>query len=268
MKLAAVAFAAALALQAQPKKLVNAQIETRPATGGLDSVVQSLAAAQPQPSWIGWTAPAGRGRNFGCDNYWRDHEIAVSGGVVHLEPPAEVLVLMRVSGGEIGQIRTLAPDCDMDAGGVPFRWLTGVRPDDSVAFLARIARDRTRHSDSAVHAIGLHAGPAADAALESFLASGEPEPLRLRAIQWIGSTRGSRGLAVAQKVLASDPSARVRRAAVSALRQVPDGQGIPVLIQLAKSSADPEVRKQAVTSLGQSRDPRAVGYLEELLRGR
>jgi hypothetical protein len=268
MKLAAIALAAAMALAAQPKKLANAQLETRSAAAGLDSVVQSLLASQPQPAWVGWTAPAGRGRNFGCDGYWRDHEIASAGGVVHLEPPAEVMVLARVLGGEISRLRALAPDCEMDAGGVPFRWLTGVRPDDSVAWLARIARARTHHSGDAVHAIGLHAGAAADAALESFVAADQPEALRLRGIQWIGSTRGSRGAAIAQKLLASDPSARVRRAAVSSLRHLPDGQGIPLLIDLVKTGKDAEVRRQAMTSLGQSRDPRAMAFLEEVLRGR
>ena len=48
---------AAISLAAQPKLLVNAQVDTRSAAAGLESQFKSLLSAQPQPSWIGsrWT---------------------------------------------------------------------------------------------------------------------------------------------------------------------------------------------------------------------
>src|SRR5262245_21105443 len=125
----------ALPVAAQPKKLVNALVDSRSASAGLESAFRALLTAQPQPAWIGYTVPAARGRQFGCDFYWRDGEFTVAGGTVHLEPPSEALVLYRVDGNQVGKIRTLAPDCDIDAGGAPLHWLTGVRPADSVALL-------------------------------------------------------------------------------------------------------------------------------------
>ena len=131
---------AALPLTAQPKRLVDAQVQTRAVSGSLDQQIQSLQSVQPQPAWAAYVVPAARGRNFGCDGYWRDNEFAVAGGVVHLEPPQEVMVLFRFNNNQVSQIRTLAPDCDISAGGAPFYWLTGVQPADSVATLSGFVR--------------------------------------------------------------------------------------------------------------------------------
>src|SRR5205823_676255 len=121
-----------LPLAAQPKRLIDAQVQTRAVSGSLDQQIQSLQTVQPQPAWAAYMVPAARGRNFGCDGYWRDNEFTVAGGVVHLEPPEEVMVLFRFNNNQVSQIRTLAPDCDISAGGAPFYWLTGVQSADSI----------------------------------------------------------------------------------------------------------------------------------------
>src|SRR5438552_18546316 len=128
MRTALLLMAAALPMAAQPKKLVNAQVDTRSASAGLESTFRALLTAQPQPAWIGYTVPASRGRHFACDSYWRDGEFTVAGGRVHLAPPSEALVLYRVDAGQAGKSRTLAPDCGIDAGGVPLHSLTDSRP--------------------------------------------------------------------------------------------------------------------------------------------
>ena len=102
MRTALVLLAAALAAAAQPKKLVNAQVDTRSASAGLESVFRQLMTAQPQPAWIAYTVPAARGRQFGCDSYWRDGEFTVAGGTVHLEPPNEALVQVQRDGQASG----------------------------------------------------------------------------------------------------------------------------------------------------------------------
>ena len=45
--------APALPLAAQPKLLVNAQVDTRSAAAGLEQTFRPLVTAQPQPAWIG-----------------------------------------------------------------------------------------------------------------------------------------------------------------------------------------------------------------------
>src|SRR4029077_4718837 len=154
MRTALLLLAAALSAAAQPKKLVNAQLDTRSAAAGLEGVFRQLMTAQPQPAWIAYTVPAARGRQFGCDSYWRDGEFTVAGATVHLEPPSEALVLYRVDANQVGKIRTLAPDCDIDAGGVPVHWLTDVRPAGGVGLLGTL---------SAINAIGISTDTAAGA---------------------------------------------------------------------------------------------------------
>jgi hypothetical protein len=81
MKRAIWVLAAALPLAAQPKLLVNAQTDTRSAAAGLEREYRTLLASQPQPAWIGYTVPAVRTGNLGCD-YVRDSY--ATAGVVHL----------------------------------------------------------------------------------------------------------------------------------------------------------------------------------------
>ena len=74
---------AALPLAAQPKLLVNAKLDTRPAAAGLEQTFRPLVTAQPQPAWIAYSVPSTR-VNMGCD-YVRDGWSQP--GVIHLEPP-------------------------------------------------------------------------------------------------------------------------------------------------------------------------------------
>ena len=250
MRTALLLLAAVLPTAAQPKKLVNAQLDTRSASAGLEGVFRQLTTAQPQPAWIAYTVPAARGRQFGCDSYWRDGEFTVAGGTVHLEPPSEVLVLYRVDANQVGKIRTLAPDCDIDAGGVPVHWLTDVRPAESVALLATFA---------AMNAIGLHADPAADAALDNFVAPGQPESVRQKAVFWL------RGFEALKKVLANDPSDRVRDRAVQALARSKEPMAIDLVIATARNDHSPRVRGQALFALTRQAGMKAVGPIQQAI---
>jgi hypothetical protein len=245
--------AAALPLGAQPKLLLNAQVDTRSAAAGLDRVFRSLPSSAAY--WVGYSVPAVRTANLGCD-YVRDG--AGVQGVVHLEPPDQAVILLHVESGGVGKIRALSPYCEIDAGGAPVHWLTDVNPAESVALLATFTPD-------CIFAIAVHSDPAADTALERFVAPGQPQSLRLRTVSLLGSARGRRGLDLLNGLIANDADAQVRQRAVAALSSVADGAGIPALIQLAKTTKDAAVRKQAMNSLGQSRDPRAVSFFEDIL---
>jgi hypothetical protein len=250
---------------AQPKKLVNAQVDSRSASAGLESAFRSLQSAQPQPAWVAYTVPAARGRQFGCDSYSRDGDFTVSGGTVHLEPRAEVLVLFRIEGGQVGKIRTLAPDCDIDAGGVPVHWLTDVRPADSVAFLTTFVTGPQVSVNSAMSAIGMHADPAADAALERFVAPEQPEQVRQKAAFWLGATRSRRGFEALKKVLQNDASDRVRDRAVQALALSKEPEAIDLVIATAHNDRSPRVRGQALFWLAHQAGTKAVGPIREAI---
>ena len=118
-------------LAAQPKLLVNAKLDTR-SGAALQREVQTLATTQPQPAWIMYSVPSVRTYNLGCD-YVRDG--AGAAGVVHLEPPDHALILFRVDGNAVTRVRSLSPNCEIDAGDVPVHWLTDVQPADSIALL-------------------------------------------------------------------------------------------------------------------------------------
>src|SRR5450631_2117310 len=172
--------ALALPLAAQPKLLVNAKVETRSAAAGLEQAFRPLVAAQPQPAWIAYSVPSTR-VNMGCD-YVRDGWSQP--GVIHLEPPDHAVILFRVDAGAVERIRTLSPDCEIDAGDLPVHWLADVKPAESVALLDTFATQRERFMEGAMSAIASHSDPAADAALLRYLAPGQPESVRLRVVGW------------------------------------------------------------------------------------
>ena len=250
---------AALSLTAQPKLLVNAQVDRVSAASGLAGAFRALVAASPQAAWIGYNVPSLRSGNLGCD-YVRDG--GASAGVVHLEPPDNAVILFRIEGNAVGRIRALSPYCEIDAGNLPVHWITDVKAGESVALLATFALDSGPTGDGAVSALAVHGDPAAGTALDRFLTTEQPEWLRLRIV----SRLAPRGIDVLKRLISTDSSENVRRRAVSALTSVPEGAGIPVLIELVKTSQDAAIRKQAMNSLQQSRDPRALVFFEEVLK--
>jgi HEAT repeats len=249
---------AALTAAAQPKLLINAQVDTRAAAAGLEREFQSLLAAQPQPAWIGYEVPSVRAYNLGCDYVSPGGRTAP--GVVHLEPPDQAVMLFRIVAGAVDRIRVLSPDCEIDAGGVPVHWLTGVRASESVALLATIDRNQ------AVMAIAMHADPAADAALEKLVAGTETDAVRRRAAFWIGAARGRHGLDVIKQLLATDSSPAVRERAILGVSESREPEAVDLLISTARQDREARVRRQAMNAIGRSHDPRARAFLENMLR--
>ena len=153
MKLAAL-FAAAVSLVAQQPRISNARVETRAVTGGLEATFRSILSAQETPAWVGYAEPIIRSDGSGkrqswCD--WPEH----GPRTVKLEGPTDLVVLYRVENHQIGEIRTFAPECDLDAGGLPFLWLTGVTAPESIRFLLSNAKT---HATRCAHVGSRHIG--------------------------------------------------------------------------------------------------------------
>jgi HEAT repeat protein len=237
---------AAMPLMAQPKLLVNAKVDTRSAAGGLEHEFQALLTAQPQPAWVGYDVPAVRGAEMGCE-YVRDGY--GTAGIIHLEPPDHAVILFRVEGNTVGKLRSLSPDCEIDAGGLAVHWLTEVAPAQSVALLATYVPQRELDSNGALSAIAAHADAAADPVLDRYLASGQPEWMRRRAASLEGSQRGAHGVEVLKNVIANDPSESVKQGAISGLARNKDPEALQLLIATARSDRDPRTRGQAISSL-------------------
>jgi hypothetical protein len=217
---------------------------------------------QPQPAWVGYTVPAVPGHEQNC-NY---NEGMRPPGPVHLEPPDRVQILFRIQDNQVTKIRAISGDCQLDADGVPLRWMRDVRPAESVAFLASfVTADSDHIRDGAVTAIALHADAAADEALERFAAAGQPEPLREKAVFWLGAARGRCGYGVLRRIVAEDASDRIREKAIFALSISKEPQAVDTMIAVARNDASAHVRGQALFWLAQKAGKKAVGAISDAI---
>jgi hypothetical protein len=183
--------AISLPLAGQPKLLVNATVDTRPVSAGLDQEFRKLVAAAAQPQWIGYNVPATRTTRLGCD---------YSNGVVHLEPPEQAVILFRLEAGAVDQIRAVSADCEIDAGGITVHWLTGVNPIESAELLRSFALARgQRLQRQAISALAT----ASDGvpALIQIVKTAPDLALRKQAMSSLQQSRDSRAVAFFEDVL-------------------------------------------------------------------
>jgi HEAT repeat protein len=265
----------------------NARLEKKALASPLAAEVKAWAAKAEQPQWLGYAVPQiGRGRAMCCGDYdgsWRNGcghcRLEERGNGMNmtskeeadatkLEAPRSIAVLFRASNKQVMKIRVVSMDCSVDAGGLPFIWLSGVKPSESVALLEAFvqgsdfdSRDDEHVSHGAVTAIALHADPAADRALESFTRSSEPESLRKQTAFWLGAAREKAGLAVLEKMARSDPSSEVRAQVTFALSASHEQGAVEEMIRMAHNDQSSHVRGQALFWLAQKAGQKAVGAI-------
>ncbi|MCX6593932.1 MAG: HEAT repeat domain-containing protein [Acidobacteria bacterium] len=272
------------ALWAQEPAITNAQRQNLAATGGLTAQLRQLAARQSGPAWIGYTVAKIPGEHNSCcwDNQGRGCGLegnkttggpVARPGPVQLEGPTHVSILLRAEQGKIQKVRSFAIDCPLDGGGLPLYWLTGVAADQSVEVLVGLVAEdgatgeRTKAvGDSAVHAIAMHAGPAAAAALDKMALSSPSEKIRRSALFWLANSRGRPGYLTVARASREDPSDKVREHAVFALTQSAEPEAMPAIIRVAKEDKVPHVRGQALFWLAQRASRQvATGAITEAL---
>jgi hypothetical protein len=218
--------------------------------------------AQTQPAWVGYTVPTVAGHEQTC-NYGDGYSHGVRPpGPVHLEPPEQAQIMFRIQGNHIGKIRIISGDCQLDADGVPLRWIRDVRPAESISFLSTfVTLDSDHIRDGAVAAIAMHADATADEALERFAAAGQPESLREKAVFWMGEARGRRGYENLRRIVSEDASDHVREKAIFALSISKEPQAVDTMIAVAHNDASSHVRGQALFWLAQKAGKKAVGAI-------
>ena len=242
MKTAILLLSLSITVQAQPQRLRNARVETRKAEGNLAAQVLQIAAAQDEPAWLGYQVESVPRHFGGCD-------VDLEGSNrVQLEPSRELYVFYRMAARKIERVRTLSPDCEIDAGGVTVYWLTGVRAAQSIALLESLVND---HTNSAIAAIAMHSDAAADTALDRLIATDKPENVRRQTAFWMGNARGRHGYEVLVRVLRQDPSDNVREHAIFALTQSKEPDAIKTIIAAAHDDRSARVRGQALFWLAQ-----------------
>jgi hypothetical protein len=268
-------FAAASMLFAQnAPPLANAHLETRAFSGDLNSQLRSAS-----PTWFGYEIKTVRQNesccwndsNHGCwleDDSRRRTEGFRSNGPVHLEGSNSAAVLFRVANNQIEKVQLYSMSCPLDAGGLPFVWLTGVPAQASLAELHQLAVSNAtdRLTDSAVFAIAQHDDPQADTILDQLSTANEPERVREKVAFWLGESRGASGVRRLQEMVKNDPSDRVRDKVVFALSISKQPEGIETLIQVAKTDSSPHVRSQAIFWLAQKAGKQAAATIVDAIQ--
>ena len=273
---------------AAPANIENAKLETRAVSGALADAFRAIETQADKPEWVGYSVPQIVGdRTMCCGNYndgayrcgtcrlEREHEDGTvygdskSGGTVHLEGSRQLIVLLRLEGRQVTKIREASEDCTLDAGGLPFIWLTNVKAAESVALLTEFVhtaelegRGEHQIGQGALSAIALHDDPSADRAFESFVARDQPEGLRKHASFWLGASRGKAGLVLLQKMAKNDPSPEVRSQVAFALQVSHEPEALPELIRMAKDDESAHVRGQALFWLAQKAGQKAVSAIQ------
>jgi HEAT repeat protein len=255
--------AAALPLAAQPKLLVNANLDTHSASAGLEAAFKPLVTAQPQPAWIGWAVPAVRSynNNQGCEYVFRDGQGTTGQGVVHLEPADHAIIMIRVDQAAVSRVRYVSPDCEIDAGGVSMHWLTDVQPAQSVALLATMVSEREPSSSSAMGAIAMHADASADQTLDRLAAAQQPLSIRQRAVSLLATERGHHGFEVVKDLIAHDTDERIKERAVQSLGNSKDPGALDLLLETARRNSNPKLRAQAINALVRRPEPKILDAL-------
>jgi HEAT repeats len=268
----------------------NAKFETRAVNGSLAETLRAIGAQDDKPEWLAYSVAEIAGDRTVCcgnfnDNYGTcgtcrlekengftttnsQKDSNATGGTVQLEGSRQLVVLFRLEGKQVMRIREASANCTLDAGGLPFIWLTGVKPAESVALLTDFVHKSTfeGHGDhevgqGALSAIALHADASADRAFESFIAPDQPEQLRKHASFWLGASRGKPGEQLLQKMAKSDPSSEVRSQVTFALSVSHEPDALNEMIRMAKEDESTHVRGQALFWLAQKAGQKAMGAI-------
>ncbi len=269
-------------------QVINAKIETRPVTSSLAEAFRGVQAQADKPEWVGYSVAEIVGdRTVCCGNFNDSYgscgtcrlenengmtsstsQKSATGGTVQLEGSRQLVVLFRLDGKQVMRIREASENCTLDAGGLPFIWLTGVNPAESVALLADFVHKATfeGHGEhdigqGALSAIALHADPSANRAFESFVAADQPEQLRKHASFWLGAAREKAGELLLQKMAKSDPSSEVRSQVAFAFSVSHEPEALSEMIRMAKEDENSHVRAQALFWLAQKAGQRAMSAI-------
>lgn len=268
---------AAVTLAAQTPPIANAKLETASAASGLEAAVNQAARGK-EAVWAAWSVPMIANQRFLCclGQMGRNHEDWAR-TTCHLEEKnqswgstdrdkvvadQDLLVLARLENREIGKVRTFSATCQIDADGRRVVWFGSVKPEESVALLAKLARAgegrRPAHAaEEALTALSYHRNARADDVLEELASAPHAEKMRENALFWIGQNRGEHGARFLTKVLNSDPDEDIREKAIFSLSQSDAPGAADSIIRVSREDRSADVRGEALFWLAQMDDARA-----------
>jgi HEAT repeat protein len=272
----------AAAMPAQQPKVSDTQFKVEAVEPNLRTTVDRLRHSSDQ-LWLGYEVPALPGSHlFACSN-GSDSSQTEDGccGEFFLEdqhgmyrsrnePTAQnVSVLLRFDHGDLVKARSVAAGCRLNAGGVNFEWLTGVKPDESVVLLTDLAGnepERSKAVDGVLLAISFHAASEATRSLEQIASSSASPHTREQAAFWLGVQRGHDGFLALKSLENKSTDPRFREKLAFDFSQNSDPSAEDELIHLAKFDSDSKVRGQALFWIAQKAGKRATQTLTDAIQ--
>ncbi len=277
------AAATATAAVEPPPQMLNVRFERAAARGGVAATLERLAAADRDPFWVGYHVPIVANHPYTCcwTSDWKpgpcrleakNQSWGSSDRDADRDAGPNVMVLFRLAAGEIGKVRAVSQECQLDLSGRRLVWLEDVDAADSLRALTALAaggdgrRKGEDPAEEAVMAIAFHGLPEADAALADLAEEDNPSDVRETALFWLGQMRGRRGYEVLSRVVRQDPDEEIREKAVFSLSQSEVPEAAETIVEVARGDRSPEVRGQALFWLSQGRVKRPDAILEAVSR--
>jgi hypothetical protein len=278
--------ASTLALLAQQPKVSNTNFTVESIGGTLTATVDRFRHSSEQ-RWLGYEVAALPQSQFSTCSNWSDASSMDNEccGEYRLEDNGDYgvnrgngtaseynfHVLLRLDHGQIVKVRPVMAGCHLDAGGVPFTWLTGVNPEASVAFLSGLARQSLESNpdhvvDGALLSISYHATHEATNTLSEIASSTASMHLREQAAFWLGVQRGHEGLLALQSLEKNTSETAFREKLPFDFSQNSDPAAEDELLHMAKSDPDTKVREQALFWLAQKAGKKATAALTDAIQ--
>jgi HEAT repeat protein len=264
-------------LPAQQPPVSNARVETLAPTAGLQTALQQARSRGGEPFWAGYSVPmvAGMGRHCCFDKDFDSTTCRLEGKNQgwgskgdQRRTDQRMNVLLRFAGGKLDEVRSFSEDCPLDAGGRRFVWLGNVKPEESVAYLADVARSPLKDDDdrgTVFASLAMHRNANADTALEALASAPSPQKTREDALFWLGQMRGERGARFLADVIHDDPNEEIREKAIFSLSQSEASWAADTIARTGREDRSGKIRQEALFWLAQMDAPTAPDTILEAI---
>lgn len=273
----------ASALPAQQPKVSETNLRVEPVTQNLAATIDRVRHSNDR-LWMGYEVSAVPGLRQStcsdwsassqsddgcCGEYRLEDEHGMHGSSTNAPAEQSVYILLRFEKGDLLKIRTGRPGCRLNAGGVDFAWLTGVKPEESIAFLSGQVNQSSQSSkvvEGALLAISIHASTEATHALEQIASSTASKHIREQAAFWLGVQRGHEGYLALKSLESKSTEPDFREKLTFDFAQNSDPAAQDELIRMAKSDPEAKVRGQALFWIAQKAGKQASKTLTDAIQ--
>ena len=270
------------AFPAQQPKVSDTQFKVEPMDQNLAATVDRVRHSSDR-LWLGYEVPALPGMHLfacsdwsnstdtedGCCGEYRLEDEYSTHRTSNTEPAQNIYVLFRFEKGDLIKVRSAGAGCHLNAGGVNFDWLEGIKPEESITFLAGLVdwpSQSHKVVEEALLSISFHAAPEATHALERIASSSSSQHTREQAAFWLGVQRGHDGFLALKSLESKSTEADFREKLTFDFSQNSDPAAQDELIHMAKFDPAAKVRGQALFWLAQKAGKRATQALTDAIQ--